>query len=72
MIKYNLKHSQEIRAILTKEFAYVFSVLNNMDARWCRNEIFIQSNYSEETQQAQTACLANQNSKKVLVAQNAG
>lgn len=50
MIKYNLKHGQEIRAILTKEFAYVISVLNNiMDARWWRNEIFVQSNYSEET-----------------------
>lgn len=42
MVKYNLKHSQEIRAILTKEFAYAISVLNNMDARWWRNEIFIQ------------------------------
>lgn len=42
MVKYNLKHSQEIRAILTKEFAYAISVLNSMDARWWRNEIFIQ------------------------------
>lgn len=42
MVKYNLKHSQEIGAILTKEFAYAISVLNNMDARWWRNEIFIQ------------------------------